>query len=330
MSQLEIRVLDERSAAGLVACIHRCYGTSYPGSDFLDASVLTREVHAGRLAGRVAVTGSGRVVAHLGARFDVPGDCVADTVAGFVDPAYRGRHLLRDLGAAMSREFQERSLAGLRSYATGAHTRTQNMIVAAGGHVTGILLGHIPSGTEYRGIGHGFGAARIGAVVFYQSFRPMSPLRVSLPERWRDLVESMYREIGLDRVLEPVGRGEKPVGGLRLDLRQGVATIRLGGGDQPLERLLEALPDPDVEVAYVDVPLAAEARVGEIAGELLAERGFVFGALLPGSHASEVLRLQRVDPMRIAPAQIQLVSSTPASLLRRIVDEVTLAPLGGV
>ena len=121
---VEIRSLDEASTEELVACVRRCYGTTYPESDFLDASAIARQLRSGRLMGKVAVTRTGRVVGHLGARFDVPGDYVADTVAGFVDPEHRGSGLLRDLGAAMYREFRERALTGIRNYATGAHTRT--------------------------------------------------------------------------------------------------------------------------------------------------------------------------------------------------------------
>lgn len=325
---VEIRSLDEASTEELVACVRRCYGTTYPESEFLDASAIAQQLRAGRLVGKVAATRSGRVVGHLGIRFDVPGDCVADTVAGFVDPEHRGSGLLRDLGGAMYREFQERALTGIRNYATGAHTRTQSMIVAAGGRTTGILLGHIPAGTEYRGIGHDFGSARIGAVVYFQSFRPAPPLRVSVPDRWREFVESIYTDIGLDRTLEATGRGSDPTGSLRLDLHQGLASIRLGRGGRPLDRLLEDLPAEGVEVTYVDVPLPAGGSFGESAVDALADRGFVFGALLPGSSVSEVLRLQRVAPTRIAPERIQLVSPESASMLGRILDELERTPVG--
>ena len=75
---VEIRSLDEASAEALVACVRRCYGTTYPESDFLDAAAIARQLRSGRLMGKVAVTRTGRVVGHLGTRFDVPGDCVAE------------------------------------------------------------------------------------------------------------------------------------------------------------------------------------------------------------------------------------------------------------
>ncbi len=59
-----------------------------------------------------------------------------------------------------------------------------------------------------------------------------------------------------------------------------------------------------------------------------AQRGFAFGALLPGSSASEVLRLPRVAPTRIAPERIQLASPESASMLGRIVGEVERTPVG--
>lgn len=327
--RVEIRSLDEASTAELVACVRRCYGTTYPESDFLDESALAPEVRSGRLVGKVAVTHTGRVVGHLGTRFEVPGDAVADTVAGFVDPECRGSGLLRDLGAAMYREYRQRGIVGLRNYATGAHTRTQSTIVGAGGRTTGILLGHIPAGTEYRGIEHDFGSARIGAVVYYQPLRPAPPLRVAIPERWCEIVASIFEDAELDRTLERPRRGGDPMGSLRLDPRQGLATIRLGCGEQPLDRLLDVGAVCDAEVTYVDVPLAADAGdFGLRAVDELAGRGFVFGALLPGSRVSEVLRLQRVAPSRIAPERIQLASPAAAAMLAQIVDEIESTGFG--
>lgn len=91
--------------------------------------------------------------------------------------------------------------------------------------------------------------------------------------------------------------------------------------------MLEGIPAEGVEVTYVDVPLASGGGLGGSAVDALADRGFVFGALLPGSSASEVLRLQRVATARIAPERIQLASPDSASILVRILEEVERTPV---
>ena len=64
----------------------------------------------------------------------------------------------------------------------GAHPRTQSLIAAAGGVVTGVLLAHIPAETEYRGIQPAGGASRFACVVCYQALATAPSLRVYLPD----------------------------------------------------------------------------------------------------------------------------------------------------
>jgi hypothetical protein len=99
----------------------------------------------------------GRVVGHLGTRVPISGDSVADTIAGMVDPDYRGLGLMSAMGGRMGADYDRLGIVALRHIATGAHDRTQRSIAASGGVATGVLLGHIPAGTDYRGIEHGFG-----------------------------------------------------------------------------------------------------------------------------------------------------------------------------
>src|SRR4051812_17307789 len=87
--EVEMMRLGGDQVDALIACVRRCYGESYPESDFYEANVIRRELDEGRLLGAVGVAGS-RVVAHLGMRIPMPGDAVGDTVAGIVDPDYRG------------------------------------------------------------------------------------------------------------------------------------------------------------------------------------------------------------------------------------------------
>src|SRR5262245_45838601 len=91
--EVELRRLASDDVPALIACVRRCYGESYPEPDFYEADVLRGELDAGRLLGAVGLVGS-RVVGHLGTRIPLPGDAVGETVAGIVDPDYRGLGLM--------------------------------------------------------------------------------------------------------------------------------------------------------------------------------------------------------------------------------------------
>ena len=72
-------------------------------------------------------------------------------------------------------------------------------------------------------------------------------------------------------------------------------------------------------IAYADVPIAD--RRGSQLFDLLHERGFCFGALLPGTAASEAIRMQRLSVTSMAPWATVTASSGGRALLEWISRE---------
>ena len=297
---VEIRELGLEDVDSLIDCIRRCYGESYTEPDFYNPSYLRAELQAHRLLSIGAVV-DGRVVGHIGTRLPVAGEPVADTIVGIVDPDHRGLGLTTRMGSRMVDSYPEWGIVATRHLATGAHDRTQRLIVASGGVATGVLLGHVPAGTDYRGIDHGFGEARIGVVVYFQAygrlgFGRLGLLDVYLPERYVERVVGLYREVDLERRVTSSPYGES----LALDATE------------------TAFPQHQA-VTYADVPIADPRSPALIDG--LERNGFCFGALLPGTAASEVIRMQRVRGVSIAPDAIVTASPGGRALLDWIVQE---------
>jgi hypothetical protein len=315
---VSVRRLEESDIDSLIDCVRRCYGESYPEADFYDPESVRRQLLNGRLISSVAVTSSGRVVGHIGTRIPIPSDVVGETMGGFVDPDHRGQGLLRRIGGVMAGGFRERGLVGARHIATGTHDRTQRPIVASGGIATGVLLGHVPAGTDYRGIEHDFGSARIGTVVYYQAFGELPPLVVHPSPGYAPRLASLREAVGLERSIEPAAPsgGEPFAATVRHDRGCGVSTFRFGSiaweGGEEADVLLAAELRHCGPVTYADVPLS-DPRAAPLI-EWLRRHGFFFGAWLPGSAASEALRLQRIEGAPVAPEKIVVASAGGAEL----------------
>ena len=322
---VEIRRLGEDDVPALIACTRRCYGESYPESDFYEPSYIRSELHARRLLSVGALVGS-RVVGHVGTRIPIPGDAVAETIAGMVDPDYRGLGLMPRMGGQMVADYRDLGLVATRHIATAAHGRTQRNIASSGGVATGVLLGHIPAGTDYRGIQHGFGDARIAAVVYFHMFGRLGSLDVHLPEQYAKLVADLYNQLELDRRLvlpthtgsaTPGSSTRSWAGSLHHDTRRGVSLLRFGSlagnATPPASELVDEMLSQCQGVAYADVPIA-DRHAPQLL-DLLHERGFCFGALLPGTAASEAIRMQRLSGTSIAPWATVTASSGGRALL---------------
>jgi Acetyltransferase (GNAT) family len=323
-----IRRLSEDDVPALIVCTRRCYGESYPEPGFYEPSYIRSELHSRRLLSVGALVGR-RVVGHLGMRIPIPGDAVAETIAGIVDPDYRGMGLMSRMGAQMGAAYRELGIVAMRHIATGAHDRTQRKIASSGGVATGVLLGHMPAGTDYRGIEHGFGDSRIAAVVYFQAFGRLGSLEVHLPGHCAEIVADLYKQLELDRRLVqrthtrsagPGGSTRAWAGSVHHDTRRGISSLRFGSlaGDATrpaIELVGEVLPQCQA-VAYADVPIA-DRRAPQLL-DLLQERGFCFGAILPGTAVSEAVRMQRISGAPISPWATVTASSGGRALLEWI------------
>lgn len=323
--EVEIRDLGVDDVDSLIACIRACYAESYTDSAFYDAGRLRADLTSGRLlcVGGVA---DHRVIGNIGTRIFEPGGPVAEMVAGVVHPEYRGRGLTTQIGARMVARLQQEGIVGVRQFVTGAHDRSQRLIVASGGVPTGVLLGHVPAETKYRGIDHGFGGARIAVIVYCQTYGQLDPLDVYLPERYAQ-ARTIYEELHVRRRwLAPSvdAHLDDWTGSIDHDHRVGLTHVRFGtlagSSRRPTAELLSRLCASSEPVAYVDVPVTDPRSA--IVVDVLRHDGFIFGAVLPGTAATETLRLQRVAAGLVAPNAIVTASDSGRRLLDAILAEL--------
>lgn len=322
--ELPVSRLSARDAPALVACVRRCYGETHPEAGLYDVAALQDELARERLLSWVA-RDADRVVAHVGVRLPED-DRVAETVGGIVDPDYRGRRLIATLGLPMMRACAERGVAGLRMFATTAHTRTQTWIERAGGVATGVLLGHVPANVEYRGMARQRSALRTASVAYHQPTRvgPGLPgLVVHPPARHREWIGALYGRLGLARETAP-GHGPPLRGVLRRDERRGALELRLGADEgHGLDALLREADPAELDVATADVELARPGAAATL--ERLRDAGFSYAALLVGGPRSERLRVQRVRRACMAPERAALGAPQAEAAMAHVLADAGLS-----
>ena len=326
IDELEVRELGEDDVPSLIACIRRCYGETYAEHEFYDAAYVRGELRAGRLISVGALDGT-RIVGHVGTRVRGRGDVIAETVCGVVDPDYRGRGLIAQVGGPMTARYGELGIAGIMHFATGAHDRTQRPIVASGAVPTGVLLGHIAAETEYRGIEHPFVDKRIGVVVYVHMFGRLDALDVYVPQCYAEALADLYEQLALDRRVFSHNDAPRSLqtwrGSAQHDAHRGISLLRFGAladaATVPAIELVDHTVSQCHTVAYADVPIADPRGLDVIAR--LAQTGFCFGALLPGTARTEAIRLQRLRGAAIEPHAIVTADSYGRSLLEWIIQQ---------
>jgi GNAT superfamily N-acetyltransferase len=292
---MEIRALAPEDATALTLCFRRCYGNTYPAAEFYDPEAIRRRLEEGTLRSVVAVIPTGEIVGHTALSVRDVGARIAEAGNTVVDPAYRGRGLLRELGLTLAERCHTDGFAGFVHYPTTAHEVMQRASVSAGGIETGVMLGYVTESAEYLGIDDKRPAGRLAATVVYQPIAPLPRREVILPARHGGLLEELYEALGADRTFGTCRGPLVDRSSIRTAhsagegiLRHTVATI---GAD--LGEPIVAPPGTKPALTLIDLPLADPGI--DHAVEALARSGFLYGGLLPEFAASgDVLRLQRV------------------------------------
>ena len=338
--ELSIRRLEPTDAAALKRCFERCYGSTYPSSDFYDTDLLQSRIEEGSLRSVVASTRAshehGEIVGHTGLTVKQPSsaECrlhqARAAVAGntVVDPAFRGQGLLGKLGRALHQRCIEDGFVGFVHFPTTAHTIMQQRSIRSGGSETGIQLAYVPATTDYRAVeGQSLGNQRLAVTVVYQPLARAPLRKVHFPTRYADLMARLYQQADLKRLpLQPPQTLPRSSSQLtfEVDSRRGLLRIEIERTGQDLEEqidvLLRTYSDGDAAgelLAVLHADLFLDDPHVDQAVLALVERGFFYAGLAPELAHTDILRMQRLHQVEphFDPWDVNLANSEAIELL---------------
>jgi serine/threonine-protein kinase RsbW len=320
-----IRALTEDDAPGLARCIYRCYGYTYANDFIYYPEQVLSLISRNLLRSFVAVTPSGEVVGHSGIVRDHPESRVAESGMAVVDPRYRSHHLLGKIKAHHSDAMSEFGLVGTYADAVAVHPITQKANVSIGAKETGLLLAEIPEFTEFRGFDEE--PRQRGSVVMYYHAAGEAPEReVFVPERYRALMESIYGNLGLPRVLRSPTRREanhRSEVHVVVKGRRGLARIEVDRVGADLEEVMRQrfreLCLCRLDVIHVDLPLGDATAMATV--DALCALGFFFGAIIPELRGGDILRLQYLNNVAIDTGRLVLYADEAKQMLEHILAD---------
>lgn len=297
-SELVIREMVPDDVAGLIRCVYRCYGYSYPDDVVYKPSVLRRMLRTGVMKSVVAVSADGEVVGHCSLTFAHPNDQVPEAGRLVVDPRFRGHQLAARMGHARNEVAVSLRLPGLWSECVTNHIASQRNLLALGGIETGLLIGAGPSDVVMSGLAN-VNEGRRALMPFYVPIDAGASMVNFVSPEHLEICELLTDRLGIKRSWNVVGVPLAGATTLSVDvsLVSGVASIRLTelGSDlvEVVAAELDALISYELGAVHLDVPLADERAGAAVAA--LERHGFCWATWIPNEHpGTDVLRLQRV------------------------------------
>jgi N-acetylglutamate synthase-like GNAT family acetyltransferase/anti-sigma regulatory factor (Ser/Thr protein kinase) len=321
---IEVRAATPQDAEAIAQLLYENYHLSYVHADFYRPRYLMAALASGSLLSTIAVH-DGRVVGHH-ALMPLPGVPSAETGAAVIHSAYRGLGIFGRLFEHTIHAATEQGLASVFGDAVTIHPFSQRVELSHGYRETALQLGMVPAQTTMRGFG-GEGPRRRTATLRSYRLFDEHPRQVALPAPYRQLLESLYANVGRSIEARPEpARLEGDAVMAKVDEPRALGFLRLWQWDEEtataLKRAVRHLLSRHVDVVYADLDLVAVGDLDEATSELNELGFFAAGLVLHGPDGHDHLRLQRLDSEEIELEDVVCDSSFAEALRRHVLEDM--------
>ena len=298
-AEIAVRLMTAADADGLVQCVFRCYGYTYPNPSMYQAKAIRRQLESGAMVSVVAVAPSGEVVGHVACTFDRPGDVIPEAGKMIVDPRYRGHHLAERLSLARAEVAAERSIPGVWSETVTNHPASQLLAIQRGAAEVGLLIGVGPQSMLMSGLPNQE-SVRHSLLAVFTPTGPLPAATISAPDHVAGHLATVVGRLGIEREIRT-----EPVAPTRARARMHSSASALAGsveirvhelGLDLVEQVADVL-DEYLALAPASVHLHLPATDPSAAWAVveLERLGFVWCAWTPAFlPTGDAIRLQRV------------------------------------
>jgi len=320
-----IRQLSASDAASLTRCIYRCYGWTYPGTDFYFPERLAAAITSGDRIGEVAVDEHGDVVAHWGAVYVAEG--VVESGGTVTDPRFRRRGLADQLGERLLARLLAAGVTGRLREPVLTHPATQGIALREGATVVGILI-NVSEPIQQIGITDGMLTHRPSLSQMYSPLVPLEPATIWIPSTYEPIVRHIVHSTDWPREFGHVRGSTEFAGPTSIssaydsNRHYGTVTVSSIGTDliETLDDTLEQLRRAGAAVIAVNLPANDPALASIGAG--LDSLALGFASFIPSFGAlGDALALQWLRDPAVDDSDWVFADERVASLARLIVDQ---------
>ena len=294
----QVRAMLPDEALQVARVFWLSYGYSYKNENFYRPEALQHLIGSGKVISFVAVAENGEVVGHAGLLRPEPVP-TAEAALLVVSPAHRGRGLMEELTRALISTSKELGLYGLYTNPVTSHPVSQKESVRLGAVPCGLDLAACPPRNFKAIVDESVPPQRESYLSCFMNLTPPPPACVSVPERHRPIVASIYEALGRPLTfVEESPPGQSGSFSVTLDRSQAKGIIRvIESNPSRWAEILRSAQDliaiGGAEVVDLDLPLAQPAtpRLWELA----EEAGFFFAGIRPfEAQDGDSVRLQRL------------------------------------
>lgn len=332
-AKVEVRDMTANDVVGVARLFYRCYGYSAAyASAVYQPDRLSTLVRDGLHLGTVAVTAEGTIVGHVSCEVSTPDANVGEIGLFAVDPQFRKFGVGVQIGFYHATKLFDAGFVGLYTHAVTVHDRSQKAAVRSGGKEVGLVLASQPGELNFQGFDVD-PDRRKSLMSFYANLGRTPERTVYVPPAHTEIAERIYAHAQLPRtvVTHVPGRLDvaEEVSEFQVNLRHdtGIARLEVRSYGEDFLSSLQAqilqLRMNRFDLIIVDFPMS-DPLTSYFAGGL-HELGLSFAAVMPEYRDGDVLRLQTLNNVEVAPEDIQVASEFGGYLRDFVVNDMVHA-----
>ena len=306
-----VRRMAPEEAVEVSKCAYAAYHYTYFYEYMYFPEQIRRLNESGELISYVAATPNGEIMGHVAMKEDKDRG-VAELMAAFVKPKYRGQGCLNSLTEALIEEGRKRRFGGLYVRAVTSHSYSQKTALKYDFKACCLFLAqHDP--LQFLEITTGK-RERESMLFAFAYLSPPGAFRIFPPPNHVEMVMRIYNELGAHP--EPVSE--------QMDLPQANSSLRVTADPYDVARM-EVLQYGDNVISEVKRNLRVLCVDGMAAVYLFLnlcdpltakmttefeKMGFFFAGINPGSSGTDLLVLQFLNNLAVDYSRLQFASET--------------------
>lgn len=302
MSDLEVGAFEPADAEGIVKLFKSVYGDGYPIKLFYDPDALTKANAAGEYHSIVARSSAGEVMAVEHLFQSAPYHGLYEAGAGLVLQEYRKLGLTKRMMHFIFDEWilERTDIEETFGEAVCNHPYMQRVVADLVHIETALEVALMPAEAYNR---EKSAAGRVAALLAFRSFRP-HPHTLFLPEAYEKELKFLYSELDDKRTLlvadQDLPASQASEGQVTVFDFARVARVAVDSTGADFGNYMANIEQEAVRknLAVVQVWIKLNSRSSGAATEVLRQRGYFLGGLLPRWFDDDGLLMQKlfVDP----------------------------------
>lgn len=313
-----IRAACQQDSVAISRLFYKSYGYSYVYDLVYYPERLAQALQSQRIQSLVAVSDQQEVIGHIALMKPYENAVITEWGMAISTHGFRGQGIMSRMIEQIMTIPALSDFQGIFAHSVTNHEFTQKICNAHGFSDVALLLGYAPADISFKNI-HNKLPQRESTIISYKLLRPIAPCTLFLPQKHKDIIRMLYRNLGVEIKPHNINPGKLVQNSQIKEMlisSVNVAEIVIEeAGNDILAGIMKSTKKfciAKVDILYLIINLEDATAVAHI--NAFEKEGYLFAGIFPWYHHKHSLIMQYFNNLKFDFRLINTFSPTAAAL----------------